>query len=137
MSWLKLCRLTYRICFKLEAPSYICRWIYINDLTTYLRKTFYRKYQSLCVYYYHSMFDDPGFTHSISDCVYTIVIICLMTPFYTKYQWLCVYYYHNMFDDAGFLMGSVLLISLVICVLSCYVSLCSEFRVVMSVTISP
>jgi hypothetical protein len=165
MFWLKLCRLNlYRICFKFEAPSYICRWNYINDLPTYLRQTFYTKYQSLCVWYYHNMLDDPDFTQSTSDCVYyyhnmlhdrditqstshcvhTIIIICLMIPdlhkipvtvcivstwyvwwprFYIKYQSLCVYYYLNMFDDPGF-------------VLSCYVSLCSVFRVVISVTIS-
>jgi hypothetical protein len=121
MFWLKLCRLNlYRICFKFEAPSYICRWNYINDLTTYLRKTFYTKYQWLCVYYYHNMLDNPGFMQITSDFGYAIIIICLMTHvlhkapvtvsillpryvwwprFSTKYQSLCVYYYHTMFDD--------------------------------------
>jgi hypothetical protein len=58
------------------------------------------------------------------------VTVCIVSTwyvwwprFYIKYQSLCVYYYLNMFDDPGF-------------VLSCYVSLCSVFRVVISVTIS-
>jgi hypothetical protein len=42
--------------------------IYINDLPTYLRQTFYTKYQSLCVWYYHNMLDDPGL-HTITNIV--------------------------------------------------------------------
>ena len=45
---------------------------------------FYTKYQSLCVCYYHNIFDDPGFTQSTSHSVYTIIILCLMTPVFYK-----------------------------------------------------